>query len=86
VTTRSTKPVTRETSAYVRDRGLRPIVATLHGSVLVLRAKGLRAREVLDIASCYSIAVKQRVAAEKAERKATRTKAPKPLPRLARIA
>lgn len=70
--TPSTKPVTRETSAFVRDKGLRPIVATLTGSVIELRAKGLRKREYLDIAWCYQTAVKQRVAAERAERKALR--------------
>jgi hypothetical protein len=70
--TPSTRPVTRITSAYVRDKGLRPVVATITGSILELRAKGLRSRETLDLASCYGLAVKQRVAREKAERKAAR--------------
>jgi hypothetical protein len=72
MTTRSTKPVTRETSAYVRDKGLRPLIATISGSVLIVRAKGLRNREVLDLSYCYSIALKQRVAQERAERKQLR--------------
>jgi hypothetical protein len=72
MTTKSTRPVTRESSAFVRDRGLRPIIVTVSGSILELRAKGLRQREVLDLASCYSIAVKQRVASEKAERAAAK--------------
>ncbi len=72
--TPSTKPVTRETSAYVRDKGLRPVIATLVGSVVELRAKGLRSREYLDLAWCYQQAVKQRVAAERAERKAGKRK------------
>lgn len=67
--TPSTKPVTRLSSAYVRDKGLRPIVATLHGSVLILRAKGLRREETLDLAACYDLAVKQRVAREKADKR-----------------
>lgn len=65
-------PVTRETSAYVRDRGMRPVIATLTGGALVLRAKGLRSREMLDLAWCYQQAVKQRVAEERAEKKAAR--------------
>jgi len=70
--TPSTKPVTRESSAYVRDRGLRAVIVTIHGSILELRAKGLRQRETLDIAACYNAAVKQRVAREKAEKAAAR--------------
>lgn len=72
MTTKSTKPVTRETSAYVRDRGLRPLIVTVHGSLLELRAKGLRSRETLDLAAAYGIAVRARLAVEKAERKAAR--------------
>jgi hypothetical protein len=73
MTTNSTQsPVTRETSAYVRDKGLRALMATLTGGVLVMRAKGLRSREILDLGWCYSQAVKQRIAQERAERKATR--------------
>lgn len=70
--TPSSKPVTRETSAYTRDKGLRPIIATLSGSVVILRAKGLRSREYVDLAAVYQQAVKTRVAQEKAERKALR--------------
>jgi len=70
--TPSTKPVTRESSAYVRDRGMRPIIATITGSVIELRAKGLRSREYIDLAWAYQYAVKQRVAAERAERRASR--------------
>lgn len=73
MTTSSLKsPVTRETSAYVRDKGMRPVIATLTGGTLVLRAKGLRSREVVDVAWCYEQAVKQRVWQEKAEKRAKR--------------
>jgi hypothetical protein len=73
MTTNSTQsPVTRETSAYVRDKGPRPVLATLTGGVLVMRAKGLRSREMLDIGWCYQQAIKQRVAQERAERRAVR--------------
>jgi len=70
--TPSSKPVTRESSAYVRDRGLRPIIVTITGSVVELRAKGLRSREYVDLAWAYQYAVKQRVAQERADRKAKR--------------
>jgi len=72
--TPSTKPVTRLTSAYFRDRGFRQIVATIQGSVLELRCKGLRARETVDIAAIYSFAVKARLADEKAQRKKNKKK------------
>lgn len=67
--TPSTKPVRRLTSAFVRDRGLRPLVATIHGSVLILRAKGLRREEVLALDDAYAIAVKARVLRERAEKR-----------------
>lgn len=61
MTTKSVKPVVRETSAFVRDRGLRPIIATIHHGTLILRAKGLRSEETLDLGSLYHYAVKNRV-------------------------
>jgi hypothetical protein len=66
--TKSIRPVTRETSAFVRDRGLRAVVVTVVGGVLQLRAKGLRSVEVLDIGWCYETAVKARVQSERRER------------------
>lgn len=72
MTTKSIRPVRRETSAVVRDRGLRPLIATLHHGNLILRAKGLRREESLDLSGCYTIAIQQRVAREKAERKKAR--------------
>jgi len=73
VTTRSlTSPVTRETSAYVRDKGMRPVIATLTGGTVVLRAKGLRSTEVLDLSWCYQQAVKQRVLQERAKKRAAK--------------
>ena len=65
MTTKSDRPVSRETSAYVRDRGMRAVIVTITGSILEFRAKGLRSREVLDVASCYTQAVKQRINAER---------------------
>lgn len=43
--TKSLRPVTRETSAWVRDKGMRPLIVTVVGGVLELRAKGLRSTE-----------------------------------------
>jgi hypothetical protein len=70
--TPSTKPTTRLSSAYVRDRGLRPLIVTISGSLIELRAKGLRSRETVDLASIWSFAVKARLLREKAERKANK--------------
>lgn len=72
MTTKSDKPCTRETSAYVRDKGLRAVLVTISGALIELRAKGLRSREVIDVAWLYQAAVKARVTRERAERKAAR--------------
>lgn len=72
--TPSTRPVTRITSAYVRERGMRPIAVTITGSLIELRAKGLRSIETVDVATLYYQAVKARVLREKAEKKAARKK------------
>jgi hypothetical protein len=66
------KPTTRLSSAYVRDRGLRQVVVTVHGSLIELRPKGLRTVEVIDIASAWSAALKARVLREQRERQAER--------------
>jgi hypothetical protein len=59
--TPSTKPVTRLTSAYVRDRGMRQVVVTVTGSLLELRLKGCRQVETVDIGSLWYSAIKARV-------------------------
>jgi hypothetical protein len=75
MTTSSIKPVTRETSAYVRDKGMRLVIATIHHGMLILRPKGLRKEETLDIAGLYDMAVRARVMRERAEkRKARKTR------------
>ena len=48
--TKSLRPVTRETSAVVRDKGPRAVIVTVVGGVIELRAKGLRSTETLDVA------------------------------------
>lgn len=70
--TPSTKRVTRLTSAWVRDQGMRAVVASIVGGVIELRAKGRRQVEVVDIATLYYRAVRERVVAEKAARKAAK--------------
>lgn len=70
--TMSTKPVTRESTAFTRDRGLRAIVVTVSHGMIELRAKGLRSRESVDIGWLYQHAVKARVAQERAEKKAAK--------------
>lgn len=70
--TPSTRPVTRLTSAYVRDRGYRPLVITVVGSIVEVRAKGLRQTETMDVAAIYSFALKSRLARAKAEKAAAR--------------
>lgn len=72
MTTKSIKPVTRETSAFTRDRGLRSIIVTIEHGIIELRAKGLRSREVVDVSWLYAHAVKARVWRERAEKKALR--------------
>ena len=47
---KSIKPVTRESSAMVRERGLRAVMVTVVGGVIELRAKGLRTRKTMDLA------------------------------------
>ena len=74
--TPSTKRVTRLTSAWVRDQGMRAVVASIVGGVIELRAKGRRQVEVVDISTLYYRAVKERVVAEKAARKAARKAKP----------
>ena len=66
--TKSFKPVTRESTALVRERGLRAVMVTIVGGIIELRAKGLRARETVDVAWCYYTAVKQRIARQRADK------------------
>jgi hypothetical protein len=70
--TKSIRPVTRETAALVRDRGQRPVIVTVVGSVITLRAKGLRSTEVLDVAWCYAAAIRQRLNEQRGRKAPTR--------------
>ena len=70
--TKSLRPVTRETSAVVRDKGPRAVIVTVVGGVIELRAKGLRSTETLDVAWCYMAAVRQRLQLQRVERAKSR--------------
>lgn len=72
--TPSTKPCSRMTSAYVRDRGMRPVAVTITGSVIELRLKGCRAVEVVDVATLWYQSIKARVMAEKAAKRKAKGK------------
>jgi len=56
----------------VRDLGARQIIVTLRDGLVELRAKGLRRTEVVDVASLYTRAVKERVIFERSQKKAAR--------------
>ncbi len=70
--TRLTKPVTRSTDNEIRDGAKRrPLVITLYpGGVIGLRPSKTRREELLTVEAAYSLAIKQRVAKERAEKKA----------------
>lgn len=69
-----TKKVTRRTATTVRDGSKRrPLVVTIYPSGFFgLRLAKCRREETIDFESVYSIAVKQRVAFERAQKKAQR--------------
>jgi hypothetical protein len=73
-TSKPLRPVTRETTALVRDLGMRPVMATIASttSVIELRAKGLRSRYTLDLGWCYRQAAIQHTERLRAERRAAR--------------
>ncbi len=64
------KPVSRKSYAIVRDRGvLRELVVTLYPTgVLGLRPAKTRQEERVTLEACFSLAIKQRVAKEHAEK------------------
>lgn len=65
------KPVRRETSEYVRDKGLRPLVVILYPAGHIgLRAKGCRSEIHVPLMAVYSLGMKMQVAARRAEKEA----------------
>jgi hypothetical protein len=74
------KPVRRRTDTLVRDGGRpRPLVVAMYpGGYFGLRLARRRREETIDFASVYSLAVKQRVAQEQADKAAARKAAKSP--------
>lgn len=73
--TPSTKPVTRLSSAFVRDRGFKQVVVTVLGDMIHVRTKGARTTYSMPISAVYGWAVRAHLAAVKAEKlKARKTK------------
>ncbi len=68
------KRVTRKSSALVRDGGRsRQLVVTMYpGDLLGLRPERTRREELIPLTAIYSLAVKMRVAQQRADRKAKR--------------
>ena len=68
------KPVTRRTDNEIRDGAKRRrLVVTIYpGGVIGLRPEKTRREELLSVESAYSLAVKQRVAKERADKAATK--------------
>ena len=63
-----TKPVKRETSGLVLDRGMRRVLVTLEPpNVLAFRAKGCRRTYRLTVEAVFTLAVQAHVAAVKRE-------------------
>jgi hypothetical protein len=52
----------------VRDKVLRPVIVTVVGGVLELRAQGLHSSETMDIGWCCATAVTRRVQRDRALR------------------
>ena len=73
--TPSTKPVTRITHAFVRDRGLRQVIVTIHGETLLFRLKGTRRVETLDVNGAFNYALRSRIALERSMK--AKARAPK---------
>lgn len=68
------KAVKRRTNATIRDAGkVRRMVVTLYpGDVIGIRPEKTRREERTTLAAVYGLAVKQRVAIERAEKRSTR--------------
>lgn len=74
MTTKLKKAVSRGTDELIRDAGkFRKLVVTIYPSGLIgIRPERTRREELMPITHIYSMAVKARVAAEKAEKAAKR--------------
>ena len=68
--TKLTKPVRRITDSTIRDCGkVRNLVITIYtNGTLGLRPSKTRREEIVTLEACYGLGVRQRVAAERAEK------------------
>lgn len=66
------KAITKRVECYIRDRGkLRRLIVTLHANgLLTIRPEKTRSGEEILASDAWSLAVKMRVARERAEKKA----------------
>ena len=69
-----TKPVRRKTTATVREQGKsRQLTVTIYpNNTIGLRPSKLRTEEIITLDSVYALAVRQRVAKERADKKSKR--------------
>ena len=76
--TKLTKKVARETGATVFERKVRPVIVSFEPPDLIgFRLKGTRRTYFLPAGSCYYMAVKGTVAAERAAKLAAKKKGKK---------
>lgn len=70
------KPVRRKSEAVIRDCGkYRQLIVVLYpGDIIGLRPAGTRREEMTTLAAVYGLAVKQRVAKERAEKMAKKSR------------
>ena len=67
-----TRAISRRSESTVRDRGhAKRLVVTLYPSgMLGLRPERSRREETITLEACYALAIRQRVASERREKKA----------------
>ena len=70
MTTNCTKPVKRRSTSLQRDKGkLRCLIVTIYpGNYIGLRPEGTRREETITLGAAYDVAVKMRVATERADK------------------
>jgi len=75
VTAHVTKPLKRRTDARVQDQGSRRLIVTLYPDGCIgLRPERTRREETVSLSACWQMAVRQRVAYERAQKKAAKRK------------
>lgn len=73
MTTRLTKPVSRETQVMIKDGGsAKPLIVTIEGQFITLRLKGRRSHEVVDLEAAFFGAIKARAFKARMDKAKTR--------------